>query len=729
MAILNSTVVNGQLTAELIEVSSSLLVGGDATVKGNLTIEGDLTYVGTKNLQVEDKVIEIAHGENVTPETADGAGVVIGTEESPVASIKFKYGAEGNSFVVSEKIEGNITDAEHADTAAKLDNALVAGNGIDFVNGELVEGSFDASKSGIEIRVNDEYIKELGVNANSASIAALEAKHNADKEELENKIASASSDSSEALNAYKEANDARVKAAEDAHSAYVESNDQAVADLTQTVANNKATASAELNTYKEANDARVAAAEASHSAYVESNNQAVADLTQTVADNKASASAALAAYQQTNDARVNSVESASNAAIAALDQKHADDKAALEASISNVAATASSNLDTAKSEINTRIDGVESANNTAHSEISGTIATLRDEFEQFKVETSGSEAGLAERVKANEDAIDLLNADNLTEGSVEYKVKVAVDGIISGSPAAFDTLKEISDWIAQDEQGTEALIGRVALLESTASTNAGTVADLTQTVVDNKAAAEKALSDYSASASTSQAAYSQSVANSFADASSSLGSVSSSLAQTIANNKSDIEGKLSDASSSLDSRITSVSESFAQTVADNKATASAELNAYKEVNDARVKAAEDAHSAYVEANDARVKAAEDAHSAYVESNDARVKAAEDALDAYKEANDARVATVENTYVTTASYNEYQTQVSQSFSTIENKIAEVESSASADYVKKAGDTMTGNLDMGSNSIVMGGVQIRYNATTQAIEFVFPDAQLV
>lgn len=722
MAILNSTVVNGQLTAELIEVSSSLLVGGDATVKGNLTIEGDLTYIGTKNLQVEDKVIEIAHGENVTPETADGAGIVIGTEGSPVASIKFKHSAEGNSFVVSEKIEGNITDAEHADTAAKLDNALLAGDGIDFVDGESVKDRFDASKSGIEIRVNDEYIKELGVNANSASIAALEAKHNADKEELENKIASASSDSSEALNTYKEANDARVKAAEDAHSAYVEANDQVVADLTQVVADNKATASAELNAYKEANDAKIQEIEETHAndkAALEASIKSTAD----------SASAALAAYQQTNDARVNSVESASNAAIAALDQKHADDKAALEASISNVAATASSNLDTAKSEINTRIDNVVSDNNTAHSEISGTIATLRGEFEQFKAETSGSEAGLAERVKANEDAIDLLNADNLTEGSVEYKVKVAVDGIISGSPAAFDTLKEISDWIAQDEQGTEALIGRVALLESTASTNAGTVADLTQTVIDNKAAAEKALNDYSASASTSQAAYSQSVANSFADASSSLGSVSSSLAQTIAGNKSDIEGKLSDASSSLDSRITSVSESFAQTVADNKATASAELNAYKEANDARVKAAEDAHSAYVEANDARVKAVEDAHSAYVESNDARVKAAEDALDAYKEANDARVAIVENTYVTTASYNEYQTQVSQSFSTIEDKIAEVESSASADYVKKAGDTMTGNLDMGSNSIVMGGVQIRYNAATQAIEFVFPDAQLV
>lgn len=701
MAILNSTVVNGQLTAELIEVSSSLLVGGDATVKGNLTIEGDLTYVGTKNLQVEDKVIEIAHGENVTPETADGAGVVIGTEESPVASIKFKYGAEGNSFVVSEKIEGNITDAEHADTAAKLDNALVAGNGINFVNGESVEGSFDASKSGIEIRVNDEYIKELGVNANSASIAALEAKHNADKEELENKIASASSDSTEALDAYKEANDARVKAAEDAHSAYVESNDQAVAALTETVANNKATASAELNAYKEANDARVQGIEETHAddkAALEASIESAAD----------SASAALAAYQQTNDARVNSVESASNAAIAALDQKHADDKAALEASISNVAATASSNLDTAKSEINSRIDGVESANNTAHSEISGTIATLRGEFEQFKADTTGSEAGLESRIEANEDAIDLLNADNLTEGSVDYKVKVAVDGIISGSPAAFDTLKEISDWIAEDEQGTAALINRVGLLESTASTNAGTVAELTQTVADNKAAAEEALNDYSASASSSQAAYSQSVANSFADASSSLGSISSSLAQTVADNKSDIEGKLSDASSSLNSRITSVSESFAQTVANNKATASAELNAYKE------------------ANDARVKEAEDAHSAYVESNDARVKAAEDALDAYKEANDARVTIVENTYVTTASYNEYQTQVSQSFSTIENKIAEVESSASADYVKKAGDTMTGNLDMGSNSIVMGGVQIRYNATTQAIEFVFPDA---
>lgn len=748
MAILKSTLVQGKLSAEHVSASkftgplegtssyattasyalrsgiaedlvdgidanfSELHVSGDAVVEGDLQINGNLTYVGAEDLRVKDKTIELNVSEDGTATgDANGAGIII--RGAVDEDVQLLYDSAADKVTLNKELVTKVSEAYEADHAinadtasfvAKAETADKVNHSLAFGDGLSASNEFDGSEA-ISVAVDQAFIKGLGITANSASIAALASTHAEDKAALEAAIASASSSSTEALNTYKESNDARVTAVEASHSAYVTSNDQAVAALTQTVANNKATASAELNAYKEANNAKVAAVEASHSAYVESNNQAVANLTQTVANNKASASAELNAYKEANDTKVNAVESASNAAIAALASTHAADKAALEASISNVAVTASSNLDTAKSEINSRIDGVESANNTAHSEISGTIATLRGEFEQFKADTTGSEAGLESRIKANEDAIDLLNADNLTTGSVDYKVKEAVDGIISGSPAAFDTLKEISDWIAEDETGTSELINRVGLLESTASTNAGTVAELTQTVADNKAAAEEALSDYSASASASQAAYSQSVATSFASASSSLNSVSKSLAQTIADNKTDIEGKLSNASSSLDSRITSVSESFAQTVADNKAAASASLASYVTTNDARVKAAEDAHSAYVTSNDARVAALEASHSAY------------------KQANDARVTTIENTYVTTASYNEYQEQVSDTFTTIENKIDAVQASASADYVKKTGDTMKGNLTMESNSVIFGNVEVKYNSATQALEFTF------
>ena len=49
-------------------------------------------------------------------------------------------------------------------------------------------------------------------------------------------------------------------------------------------------------------------------------------------------------------------------------------------------------------------------------------------------------------IKANTDAIDILNGTG--DGSVDKKVADAVAGILNGAPEAYDTLKEISDWIS-----------------------------------------------------------------------------------------------------------------------------------------------------------------------------------------------------------------------------------------------------------------------------------------
>ena len=53
--------------------------------------------------------------------------------------------------------------------------------------------------------------------------------------------------------------------------------------------------------------------------------------------------------------------------------------------------------------------------------------------------------------KANADAIAILNGDG--EGSVAKQVADAVAGIIDGAPEAYNTLKEISDWIEKHPEG------------------------------------------------------------------------------------------------------------------------------------------------------------------------------------------------------------------------------------------------------------------------------------
>lgn len=67
-----------------------------------------------------------------------------------------------------------------------------------------------------------------------------------------------------------------------------------------------------------------------------------------------------------------------------------------------------------------------------------------------------------EAIEKLQDAVDILNGDESVEGSVAQQVKDAVTDLIDGAPEALDTLKEIADWIGDDETGTAALINRVA---------------------------------------------------------------------------------------------------------------------------------------------------------------------------------------------------------------------------------------------------------------------------
>lgn len=63
------------------------------------------------------------------------------------------------------------------------------------------------------------------------------------------------------------------------------------------------------------------------------------------------------------------------------------------------------------------------------------------------------------------DKIDVLNGDKTVEGSVanivENSVQGAVESIVDGAPEAFDTLKELADWIKNDETASAELIARV----------------------------------------------------------------------------------------------------------------------------------------------------------------------------------------------------------------------------------------------------------------------------
>lgn len=81
-------------------------------------------------------------------------------------------------------------------------------------------------------------------------------------------------------------------------------------------------------------------------------------------------------------------------------------------------------------------------------------------------------------VKANTDALAILNGNAETKGSVlaiakaeaEAAAKAEVAAVIDSAPEAFDTLKEIATWIEGDKTATEELVKRVVANETAVST-------------------------------------------------------------------------------------------------------------------------------------------------------------------------------------------------------------------------------------------------------------------
>ena len=64
-----------------------------------------------------------------------------------------------------------------------------------------------------------------------------------------------------------------------------------------------------------------------------------------------------------------------------------------------------------------------------------------------------SPANTADNIAANTAAINVLNGDDKTVGSVDYKVAQEVAKLISDNDADIDTLEEIAAWIVNDTTG------------------------------------------------------------------------------------------------------------------------------------------------------------------------------------------------------------------------------------------------------------------------------------
>lgn len=99
----------------------------------------------------------------------------------------------------------------------------------------------------------------------------------------------------------------------------------------------------------------------------------------------------------------------------------------------------------------------------------GTIAegkTLVQMIEEAQSAATYNDTQIKADIKANADAIDLLNGDVNTAGSVKAEAKAAADiavaTVVDSAPEAMNTLKEVADWVANDESGAAAMAKSIA---------------------------------------------------------------------------------------------------------------------------------------------------------------------------------------------------------------------------------------------------------------------------
>lgn len=204
------------------------------------------------------------------------------------------------------------------------------------------------------------------------------------------------------------------------------------------------------------------------------------------------AQAAAAAAQATADTKTTMAEvEAKNYATKTEAQGYADAKDAVIAAAQNAADAAQSDVDALEAKVGAVADGktvvgliatAQAAADAAQSDVDtleGKVGIVPDDKTVVQMIADAQAAATYDDtqvkadIKANADAITVLNGTG--EGSVSKQVADAVAQIVADAPEAYDTLKEISDWISSHASDAAAMNSQI-------TTNKTNIADLTALV-------------------------------------------------------------------------------------------------------------------------------------------------------------------------------------------------------------------------------------------------------
>lgn len=91
-------------------------------------------------------------------------------------------------------------------------------------------------------------------------------------------------------------------------------------------------------------------------------------------------------------------------------------------------------------------------------------------------------------IAANASAIETLNGDAQTPGSIEHTVREAIAAVIASAPTDFDTLKEIADWISGHASDATAMNTAIQSNTTAIASNASAIASNANAIASNASA-------------------------------------------------------------------------------------------------------------------------------------------------------------------------------------------------------------------------------------------------
>ena len=169
--------------------------------------------------------------------------------------------------------------------------------------------------------------------------------------------------------------------------------------------------------------------------------------------------------------------SASVAANAKAIADHAKEFTTYKGTVSDNLSALESRVSTTATALATRVTTLEGTS-TSHASL---LAGLRTDVDANATAVSNAVSGAAHalatakqeletKINTTSASIAVLNGKATVTGSVDYKVKTAIDAaidaVVDDAPTAFDTLKEVATWISTETSGAAALAQRISDLES-----------------------------------------------------------------------------------------------------------------------------------------------------------------------------------------------------------------------------------------------------------------------